>query len=329
MEPETQSEFATALEGNAFIQIGLPISLAIIMAGVGLTLKMRDFHNVVYYPRALIAGTIAQIVLMPLLGFAVAYLFGMPAALAVGLVVIAACPGGTTSNVFTFLAKGNLALSILMTAIASLVTVITLPIITNIALDLFTEKVIEEPLRLPFGKTVITLVLIIFVPVFLGMAVRAKSPNVAGRLEGIVSAFGLFVLVALVAIIVYQTREHLLTLLVQTGPAVLALNLIGVGIGFGIGNLVRHDFADGLTLAVELGIKNSTIGMTLTLALLKSPEIAMPAAMYGLLMYVSAAGLVYFGRRHAHLRGIPAADEIPAHVPDDVGFPDDHPPSGA
>src|SRR5690606_929347 len=116
------------------IQIGLPISLAIIMAGVGLTLRPRDFHNTIYYPRALILGSIGQLVLLPALAFGLAFLFRLPPMLAVGLVVIAACPGGTTSNVFAFLAKGNLALSILMTALASLITVITIPLYTNFAL---------------------------------------------------------------------------------------------------------------------------------------------------------------------------------------------------
>ena len=306
------------------IQIGLPVSLFIIMVGVGLTLRVRDFHNVVYYPRALVFGTIAQIVLMPAIGFALAWALQLPPAIAIGLVIIAACPGGTTSNVFAFLARGNLALSILMTAAASLVTVVTLPLFANWAIGLFSDRGLDSPLQLPVLQTIAMLLALVFVPVMLGMTLRAWKAGLAGRLEGAVSAFGMLVLCALVVLIVIQTRDHLGELLVQAGPSVIALNLLGMAAGLLIAKSAGHDFVDGLTLAMELGIKNSTIGLTVTLTLLGSADIAMPSALYGLLMFVSAGALVIVGRRHAHVRLRPARGEVPPHVPDDVGFPDDH-----
>ncbi len=325
MNGEAESTLASALQGNTLIQVGLPISLFIIMVGVGLTLRPRDFHNVVYYPRALIFGTIAQIVLMPAMGFALAYALQLPPAIAVGIVIIAACPGGTTSNVFAFLAKGNLALSILMTAGASLITVLTIPFFTNYAIQLFTDQTLEQPLQLPVGQTIAMLLVIVFLPVMLGMGLRAWKAQLAGKLEGAVGAFGMLVLIALVVLIVYQTRDHLGTLLAQAGPSVIALNLLGIALGFVIAKLAGHSHVDGITLAMELGIKNSTIGLTVTLTLLGSADIAMPAALYGLLMFVSAGALVAHGRRHAHVSLAPEPGEVPLHVPDDVGFPDDHP----
>jgi len=322
--PDPQSSMAAAMQGSSLIQIGLPISLFIIMVGVGLTLRLRDFHNVVYYPRALIFGTIAQILLLPALGFALAWALQLPPAIAVGLVIIAACPGGTTSNVFAFLAKGNLALSILMTAGASLITVVTLPIFANLAIDLFKDQALDEPLQLPVMQTVIMLLVVVFVPVMLGMGLRAWKAQLAGKLEGVVGAFGMIVLFALVVLIVIQTREHFWELLVQAGPSVIALNLLGIAIGFGIARLARAGFVDGLTLAMEMGIKNSTIGLTVALTLLGSADIAMPAALYGLLMFASAGVLVLIGRRHARVNLRPGPGEVPMHVPDDVGFPDDH-----
>jgi BASS family bile acid:Na+ symporter len=320
----TDSALASALQGNTLIQVGLPISLFIIMVGVGLTLRIRDFHNVVHYPRALIFGTLAQIALMPAVGFALAWALALPPAIAVGLVIIAACPGGTTSNVFAFLARGNLALSILMTAAASLITVVTLPLFANWAIGAFTDRSLEQPLELPITQTIAMLLAVVFVPVLLGMALRAWRTQLAGRLEGAVSAFGMFVLFALVVLIVIQARDHLGELLVQAGPSVIALNLLGIAAGLGVARWAGHDFVDGLTLAMELGIKNSTIGLTVALTLLGSADIAMPAALYGLLMFVSAGVLVVIGRRHAHVRLRPRRGEVPMHVPDDVGFPDDH-----
>jgi BASS family bile acid:Na+ symporter len=318
------TSLASALQGSTLIQLGLPISLFIIMVGVGLTLRPRDFHNVVYYPRALVLGSVAQIVLMPALGFALAWLLRLPPAIAVGLVIIAACPGGTTSNVFAFLARGNLALSILMTAGASLITVLTLPLFASWAISVFTDRTLEQPLELPVTRTVVMLLAIVFVPVMLGMGLRAWKKQLAGRLEGVVGAFGMVVLFALVVLIVYQTRDHLGELLVQAGPSVIALNVLGIAIGFAVARIAGHGFVDGLTLALELGIKNSTIGLTVTLTLLGSADISMPAALYGLLMFASAGVLVVLGRRHAHVGLRPARGEVPTHVPDDVGFPDDH-----
>ena len=323
MSAEVESSLASALQGNSLIQIGLPISLFIIMIGVGLTLRPRDFHNVVYYPKALIFGTIAQIMLLPVLAFGLAWALALPPAIAVGLVIIAACPGGTTSNVFAFLARANLALSILMTAVASLITVLTLPFFANLAIGLFTDRALEQPLQLPVVQTIVMLLAIVFLPVMLGMGLRAWKASLAGKLEGAVSAFGMLVLIALVMMIVIQTRDHLGELLIQAGPSVIALNQIGIAIGFLIARLAGHDFVDGLTLALELGIKNSTIGLTVTLTLLGSADIAMPAALYGVLMFAFAAVLVALGRRHANVRLRPEKGEVPLHVPDDVGFPDD------
>jgi BASS family bile acid:Na+ symporter len=324
MGDQAESTIANAMQGNVLIQTGLPISLFIIMMGVGLTLRLRDFHNVVYYPRALILGILAQIVLMPALGFALAYLLQLPPAIAVGLVIIAACPGGTTSNVFAFLGKGNLALSILMTAGASLITVLTIPLFANYAIRLFTDQTLEQSLELPVLQTIVMLLAIVFVPVMLGMALRAWNKPLAGRLEGAVGAFGMVVLMALVVLIVVQTADHLGELLIQAGPSVIALNLLGIAAGFAVARLAGHDRVDGLTLALELGVKNSTIGLTVTLTLLGSADIAMPSALYGLLMFVSAGALIVYGRRLARVSLRPARGEVPPHVPDDVGFPDDH-----
>lgn len=324
MESEV-STLADVLGNNTAIKVGLPISLAIIMVGVGLTLRVKDFHNVVYYPAAMILGLIAQILLLPALAFGLAYALALPPMIAVGLVVIAACPGGTTSNVFAFLAKGNLALSILLTALASLITVFTIPLFTNMALGLFTDQALAEPISLNVVETVALLLFIIFIPVLSGMGLRAWKSDLATRLEGAVSAFGMFVLIALVCFIVYQTRNHLGELLREAGPAVIALNLAGIALGFAAAKLAGREHLDGLTIAIELGIKNSTIGLTVTLTLLQSAEIAMPAAMYGLLMYFSAGIMVAHGRRYAHAKSLLAEGEILLHVPEDPGFPDDHP----
>ncbi len=125
------------MESSPLISAGLPIALFIIMIGIGMTLTLRDFRQVAVYPKGMIVGTFAQILLMPVVAFGLAWLFGVSPAIAVGLVIIAACPGGTTSNLFVLLARGNIALSIVLTVSASLITILTLPLFTNMALQHF------------------------------------------------------------------------------------------------------------------------------------------------------------------------------------------------
>ncbi|MCI5063579.1 MAG: bile acid:sodium symporter, partial [Algiphilus sp.] len=175
------------MAGSSLIDIGLPIALFIIMVGMGLTLGLRDFRDVFVYPKASAFGTLAQIVGMPILAFALAWGLRLDPALAVGLVVIAACPGGTTSNIFTYFARGNVALSIVLTVVASLITVATLPVIINAALELFPLQTgvasAADRLLLPVGRTVGTLLAIVILPVAIGMAFRRWRPILAAKLE--------------------------------------------------------------------------------------------------------------------------------------------------
>jgi bile acid:Na+ symporter, BASS family len=284
------------LEQSVLIEVGLPLSLMIIMTGMGLTLTVHDFRRVFAYPRAMVVGTLAQIVLMPLLAFALIYTFSLSPMIAVGLVVIAACPGGTTSNVFAYLAHGTLALSITLTVIASVITVFTIPFFTNIALELFTEVDVDDPLRLPVLRTIITLAVIVIVPVLIGMAIRANAEGFARRAEGAISLFGVLVLLALIIAIVYQVRADLGGLLAEAGPSAAALNLAGMGLGFLAGTFSRISHRDALTIAIEVGIKNGTLGLMVTLSLLGSEQMAIPSAVYGLLMYGFGAGLIFYGR---------------------------------
>lgn len=279
------------------IEIGLPISLMIIMAGMGLTLTLAHFREVLLAPRALIVGTAAQILLIPAIAFAVIEVMGLSPLIAVGLIVVAACPGGTTSNVFTFLAKGNVALSILLTVIASLVTIVTLPLFTNVALDLYTTLEADAPLRLPVMRTVITLAVIVILPVAAGMIVRARRPALAASAERFVGAFGMLVLAVLIVAIVYQTRDDILSLLAQAGPAAAVLNIAGIAAGLASGYLSGIALRDALTIAIEVGIKNGTLGLLVALTLLESPEIAIPSAVYGVLMFGFGTLLVVWGRR--------------------------------
>jgi len=286
------------MEQSPLIEIGLPVALMIIMAGMGLGLTFGDFREVLARPRAMVVGTVAQVVLIPALAFGLAQLMGLSPAIAVGLVIIAACPGGTTSNIFTLLARGNVALSITLTVLASLITIVTIPLYTNLALDLYSTGE-AETVHLPVLKTVITLLVIVVIPVLAGMFIRRRSIDFALRAEKQVGKFGLLVLVVLIAMIVYGTRYEILSLLAQAGPAAIALNLVGIAAGFASSRLLGVSRRDGLTIAIEVGIKNGTIGLMVTLTLLKSAEMAIPSAVYGVLMFIFGGLLVVYGRKQS------------------------------
>lgn len=282
---------------NPLIETGLPVALMIIMAGMGLTLTAADFRRVFVFPRAMLVGTAAQILLIPLLAFALIELFGPSPAIAVGLVIIAACPGGAVSNVFTFLARANLALSIVLTVTASLITIFTIPFFTNLALDLYANVGGETSVHLPVLDTIIRLAVIVVVPVAFGMFVRARFAEAAAWGERFVNVFGLTVLGAIIVVLVFQTRNQILTLLAQAGPSVVALNLGGIALGFLSGHLGGISRRDAMTIAIEVGIKNGTIGLMVSLTLLDNAEMAIPSAVYGVLMFTAGGLLAAYGRR--------------------------------
>lgn len=283
------------MESGPLISIGLPISLFIIMIGIGITLAARDFHQVTVKPAGLIVGTVTQILVMPLIAFALCWALGLPPAIAVGLVVIAACPGGTTSNLFTLLARGNVALSIVLTVSASLITIMSLPLFTNYALQTYFGT--QQEIVLPFGRTVAMLSAIVLLPVTLGMLVRAFLPRLASRAEGLVSIFGGLVLAVLVVAVVYGIRDRFVDLLVQAGPSAILLNLLGIALGLLSSRAAGLPRREALAVATELGVKNGTLGLMVTLTLLNSSEMSVPSAVYGVLMFPIGFALAAYGRR--------------------------------
>ncbi len=286
------------MDQASLVEIGLPAALFLIMVGMGLTLTPKDFREVLIAPRATVYGLVAQIVLLPLVGVGLAMTLDLSPALAVGLVIIAACPGGTTSNLFAFLGRGDVALSIVLTVAASLVTVVTLPMFTSWALGHCRDS--DLVLELPVLRTILTLVVIILVPVSIGMTIRHFRQDWAVKGEKLVSVFGLLVLVAVIVMLLVDLGGEALVLLRQGGAAVILLNLIGLGLGLFGGRLIGLSRPQAFTVAIELGIKNGTLGLMVTLTLLQSDAMSVPAAVYGVMMFLF--GFLMIG--YARLTGI-------------------------
>jgi bile acid:Na+ symporter, BASS family len=280
---------------SLLIAIGLPVALFIIMVGIGLTLTVRDFQREAEHPKGMVVGAFGQILIMPLLGFLVVMLFGLSGALAVGVVIVAACPGGATSNLICFLGRANVALSIALTVIASLITVVTLPLFTEFAIDW--QGLAAAGVELPVVETILRLIVIVIIPVIIGMAIRNRNADLANRAERLVSLFGAIVLIALIVGITIDLWADVPTYLRQAGPAVVLLNVVGIIVGMVSGRLTGLSESDSLTLGMELGVKNATVGILIATLISADFTYAVPSAVYGLLMYASAAALVAYGRR--------------------------------
>lgn len=284
------------MQDNPVIAIGLPVALAAIMVGIGLSLTLADFRAQARTPRATIIGTLGQVLLVPAIGIAVSLLMDLPPIMAMGLVLVAACPGGSTSNLVTYLARGNVALSIILTVVASLVVIVTLPGWLDVAGRLLPDAAGLD-VTVPLGQTFGLLVGVILVPVAIGMVIRAKAPALAATLERGMSALGALVLILAIAAVAVDLGGEIVDMVVATGPAVLVFNLAVILVGGALAWIARIDRASQLALAVEYGIKNSTLGLVIALTVVGDEEFAVPAAVYSIVMYLTAVIVIAIGRR--------------------------------
>jgi BASS family bile acid:Na+ symporter len=277
------------VEASVLTAVLLPLALFIIMLGMGLGLTVDDFKRVVVEPRAMVLGLLAQLVMLPLVGLGLAIAFPLSPELAVGVMVLAACPGGPTSNLISYLVRGNVALSISLTAISSLVTVFTIPLVVNGAMQFFMGT--GRDLQLPVGNTVLQIAVITLVPVSLGMVLHRLVPAWAAQLEATVKWLSLGFLGLIIAGLLVQERQNVLDFFVQVGLVTLTLNVVTMALGYAIGLAGRLPIPSRKAIAVEVGIQNGTLAIAVASAptLLNQPTLAIPAAIYSLLMFVTSA----------------------------------------
>jgi BASS family bile acid:Na+ symporter len=285
------------VEASVLTAVLLPLALFIIMLGMGLGLTVDDFKRVVVEPRAMVLGLLAQLVMLPLVGLGLAIAFPLSPELSVGVMVLAACPGGPTSNLISYLVRGNVALSISLTAISSLVTVFTIPLVVNGAMQFFMGT--GSDLQLPFGNTVLQIAVITLVPVSLGMVLHRLAPVGAARLEAGVKWLSLGFLGLIIAGLLVQERQNVVDFFVQVGLVTLTLNVVTMALGYAIGLAGQLPIPSRKAIAVEVGIQNGTLAIAVASAptLLNQPTLAIPAAIYSLLMFVTSAVFAVLVRR--------------------------------
>ena len=268
----------------------IPICLFLIMMGMGLTLVVNDFKRVVKFPKAVSIGLANQLIMLPLIGFALANIMPLRPEYAVGVMLLVLCPGGTTSNLFTFLAKGDVALSVTMTAIASVITVFTIPIVLSFSLVYFMGAGTE--FQLPIAKTMISLFVITILPISIGMIIKRYKPKLADSSQVLVSRFGVTFLAMLVVFLGYVQRDIIVDAVVNTGPVSLILNLVTMALGYFSSKLLGLNLAQRTSITMEVGLQNSTLSIFMALTLLSNYDMSMTPAIYTLIMFFTAGILV-------------------------------------
>ncbi|HMQ00126.1 MAG TPA: bile acid:sodium symporter family protein, partial [Cyclobacteriaceae bacterium] len=239
------------MEQSTLTALFLPLALGIIMLGMGMTLTLDDFRKIFIYPKAVLLGLSNQLILLPFIGFGIAVFFDMPPELSVGIMLLALCPGGATSNIISHLAKADLALSVSLTAISSVITNFTIPIFLNFSLFYFMGG--KQAIQLPLGETILQIFVVTILPISIGMLIKKRFPEFTSRTlksVNIISAV-FFVLILLLAII--KERANIIPYFQQSGLAALALNVSALALGFFSGKLLSLNYRQRVAISIESG----------------------------------------------------------------------------
>ncbi len=284
------------MESNFLTAVFLPLALFILMLGMGLGLTLDDFKQVLVDPKSVLLGLIAQLIMLPIVGFLLATIFPLTPELAVGVMILAACPGGPSSNLLTYLVRGNVALSITLTAVSSLITVFTIPLVVNLSMQSFMGE--GTSLQLPFLKTVMQIAAIAIIPVLLGMVLHYYKPQLAAKLEKLVKWFSLFFLALIIFGLLLKERANLSTFFLQVGWVTFTLSASTMTLGYTIATFAKLHERSAKAITLEVGIQNGTLALAVASAptFLNNPTMAIPAAIYSLLMYLPSAAFAWLTR---------------------------------
>lgn len=277
------------MQSNVLTAVLMPLALGVIMLGLGLSLTIADFKRVIVYPRAVVVGLFCQMGILPAVCFFVARGFNLSPELAVGLMLLAASPGGATANLFSHLARGDVALNITLTAVNSALSLVTLPLIVNFSLRSFMGEGRAVPMQ--FDK-VVQVFAIVLIPVAIGMLIRAKREGLAKRLDKPVRGISAVFLLLVIAATVFKERASVVGFFQQVGLAALVFNLASMAVGYFVPLIARLPERQAVAIGMEIGIHNGTLAIAIASSpmLLNNSTMAVPPAIYSLIMFFTAAG---------------------------------------
>jgi len=284
---------------NVLISVVLPLALAFIMFSLGLGLTIADFKRVFVQPRAFFTGALSQLVIVPVIAFICVMTFGITAELAVGIMILSFCPGGVTSNIMSKIAQGDVALSVSLTAVVSLVSMITVPVLVAWAVTHFMGA--DAP-TVSITSLAISMFLITTLPVLIGITIRHFATDFALKADPAVSKAATILFVIIVVAALASNWNTFLENLAVLGPALIVLNIVLVILGALLAKTIGLSFHSVKTVAIETGVQNSTVGITLATIIAGTAvegfsTYALPSAVYGITMYfVTLPAILWFRR---------------------------------
>lgn len=278
------------------------VALMCIMFGMGLSLTINDFKRIVREPRAVLIGLINQLILLPLIGFALVSILDLSPEVSIGIMILVACPGGATSNLISHLAKGDTALSVTLTAVASLVTVVTIPLIIRFALSEFQGE--DRKVTLDVLQTIGQLLMIVVVPVAIGMIIRARATAFALKMDKPVRIASSILLAVITLALIVKERSNIIPYLEQAGVPTVLLCVTTMALGFFSARFFKLRIRQAVSISIESGIQNSALALTIATVTLQDTGLGIAAAIYTLIMYTAGFGAILYGRKVVGAEGV-------------------------
>jgi len=285
------------MESSVLSTVILPLALFIIMLGLGLGLTTKDFRLVVAKPKAVLVGVSSQMLLLPIVAFTLVSLFPISVELAMGIIVLSLCPGGTTSNLYTYIARGDVALSVTLTAIVSLIAPFSIPIVFNLAANHLMGE--AQAIELPIVKTIIQLCAITIVPICIGMIIRKYKTGFAIKAERPVRIFSVVFLLLIVLSLVAKSWQQLPEFFASVGIIVILLNLLCMLAGFYLAKLFVLEHRQAVSICLEVGLQNGTTAIMITLTILQNSNMAIGPTIYSLIMFFSGGMFARWAHKQA------------------------------
>jgi len=282
-----------------FQTIIIPFGLFLIMMGLGLTLSIDDILRVIIMPKAVLIGLTGQLILLPAVAFLLAFSLNTAPVIAIGLVLLSACPGGITSNAYVFASRGDIALSVTLTTIASLFTVFTMPLIVWIGLTVFADS--SDIVDVPVSGMMRSLAQLTILPIIFGMVIRKFKPDFAVKMVEPVRKMAIAILIMVIITNTWFSIETLKLYIVQAGIAALLLNVICMSMGYGMSKLARLNTDQTISITYEVGLQNLSLALVLANTILGMPDYAAVTLIYGFFMKFTALSFIAYAKK---LKGI-------------------------
>ncbi len=289
------------MQSSLTLSIGLPVALVIIMLGLGLSLRIEDFTRVLARPWPIVVGLVCQVAILPAFCFALVYFANLPPAISVGMMLLAASPGGTSAAIYTHLARGDLALSLILAAITSVIALFSLPVIVNLSLVAFYGEASTVRLEI---RQVLQIFVLAIVPALIGVFIHSRYPAIAQRLDRPVKIMATVFLIAIVLAALIGQWELLVIWGPTVGAVALVFNIVSLLVGYYVPRLLKIERRQAVALAMSIGIHNAALVITLAMSehMLGNSEMAIPPAAYGVIAYIVGGAFVWALNRQAPVR---------------------------